>query len=66
MAQNSTIRTNKDLRIRMIQAGVTQKQVAECLGIRRDYLCRVLSSERITDDFRERIIAAIKQLEESA
>lgn len=65
MAKNSTIR-NAELRIRMIEAGVTQKQVAEVLEIRRDYLSRVMASEKMTDSFRKRILSAIQKLEVSA
>lgn len=60
------ITVNEDLRVRMLKAGLTQKQVAEALGIRRDYLSRTMASERITDNFRNRILSAINQLEGTA
>ena len=59
-------KNNADLRIRMIEAGVSQTQIAEVLRIRRDYLCRVMASGKMTQEFRDRILRAIKQLEESA
>lgn len=55
---------NVDLRIRMIEAGVNQTQVAQCLGIRRDFLCRTMNSQ-MTDNFKQRIIAAIQQVSKS-
>ena len=54
---------NTDLRIRMIKASVNQKQVADAMGIRRDYLSRIMASEKMTDSFRERILSAIHELE---
>ena len=59
-------KNNADLRIRMIEAGVSQTQIAKFLEIRRDYLCRVMASGRMTEEFRQRILSAIKTLEESA
>lgn len=55
---------NLDLKIKMMQIGASQKQVAEMLGIRSDFLCRTMSAERMTDSFRARILAAIQQIEE--
>lgn len=54
---------NMDLRIRMLQIGASQRQVAEVMGIRTDFLCRAMSAERMTDRFRARILAAIQQIE---
>lgn len=54
---------NMDLRIRMLQIGASQRQVAEVMGIRTDFLCRAMSAERMTDSFRARILAAIQQIE---
>lgn len=59
-------KNNIDLRIKMMEAGVSQAQIAKVLEIRRDYLCRVMASGRMTEDFRQRILSAIKTLEESA
>lgn len=59
-------KNNADLRIKMIEAGVSQKQVAELLQIRRDYLCRVMASGHMTDNFRKRILSAIRKLEKTA
>lgn len=60
MAKNTN---NMDLRIRMLQIGASQRQVAEVMGIRTDFLSRTMSAERMTDSFRARILAAIQQIE---
>ena len=53
---------NRDIWILMIQNGVSQKDIAEQMDVRREYLCRVMSKSTMTDNMRARILSAIGQI----
>lgn len=50
---------NIDLKIEISKAGLTQKDVAEMMGISREYLSSVLRHEPISPDLEHRIRCAI-------
>ena len=54
-------KNNRDIWVLMIQNGVTQKDIAERMEIRREYLSRVMG-KALTDKMRARILLAIDQI----
>jgi predicted XRE-type DNA-binding protein len=53
--------TNTDLKIEMLKSGVKQYQVANKIGITETHLSRLFHRE-LTDEYKEKVMAAIKEL----
>jgi len=52
---------NADVRSRVAEYGLHYNQIARGMGVRADYLCKVMRLP-ITDNMRQRILTAIDEL----